>query len=81
MRLGASDPFQPTIGEILGGELRRESLGSTPAQVSEADPGQLGDFRMELKRKRQSALLREMLKSGGYDDLAKMVAIRRETEE
>lgn len=48
----------------------QDEIGNSPA-------GMPGQMTLRLKHKRQSALLRQILKSGGYGDLAKMAAFHK----
>ena len=63
-------------------ELAEEERGSPEGSVLpfEEDPMPGGadpvHFELELKKKRRAAMMRQMLESSGYGDLAKMVKIK-----
>ncbi len=59
------------IEELLSQRQREENDASLPPQDESEYPV------MSLKRKKQAAILRDILKNGGYGDLAKQVSIRR----
>lgn len=59
------------IEELLSQKMREDNEASLPT-MDEADYPV-----MEMKHKKQAALLRDILKHGGYGDLAKQVSIRR----
>lgn len=63
--------YGPGLSDQLSDELRGQNLASVPTDPE--DYPVLG-----LKKKKQSSILKEILKNGGYGDLAKMVSIKRQ---
>jgi hypothetical protein len=70
------------LSKQLMSDLRAENgLGNAEADHPEPLPpaGNAGRYQFYLRRKRQSAMIKQLLKDGGYGDLAKMVSIRKES--
>jgi hypothetical protein len=59
------------LGDTLAQEIREQNMPSLPTDTEEDYPV------MTIKHKRRAAVLKDILKQGGYGDLAKMVNIRR----
>lgn len=59
-----------------------DSVGPGYADVDALDPqgeGHEGDehgFKLQMRRKRKTAILKQMLTNGGYPDLAKTVSVK-----
>jgi hypothetical protein len=64
------DLYGPGIGEVLSGIQRQENVASLPTQDESEFP------EMTMRHRKRSAILKEILKEGGYGDLAKQVSIR-----
>lgn len=74
------DIYGPGIGSRLSDELRaiNDPVNAEDADDQPAPPHGPETLTMRLKRKRQAALMKEILKTGGYGDLARQVSFRRE---
>lgn len=70
----------PSILDLVKAQQRRETEPATYSEVGDTDPGALtGDpLVMHLRRKRRAALMKQILRNGGYGDLAKMVSFSKE---
>lgn len=58
------------VEELLSSQMRDDNNPSLPTDPETDYP------TMVLKRKRQSAILKDILKQGGYGDLSRQVSIR-----
>jgi len=76
--------YGPTFTEILRAKMRRENpdVGpiSAPSEDMSVPLDEQSPLIMTLKRKRQAALLKDTLREGGYEDLAKMVRFHQERQ-
>jgi hypothetical protein len=74
-RRGANEDIKNLYGggieELLSQQVRDENEPSLPTEMESDYPV------MALKRKKQAAILKDILKQGGYGDLARQVSIRR----
>jgi hypothetical protein len=63
--------------ELLGAEQRPgEDLDAVPLDPERQSLDDPMGFELRMKKKRRAALLQQMLRNQGYDDLADMSAIR-----
>jgi hypothetical protein len=62
--------YGPGIGDVLQNIQRQDNLASLPTQDESEYP------EMTLRHRKRSAILKEILKEGGFGDLAKEVSIR-----
>ena len=58
------------LGDTLAQEIREQNAPSLPTDDESSYPV------MTIKHKKRSAVLKEILKNGGYGDLARMVSIK-----
>lgn len=59
------------LEDLLREQQREDNVASLPSADESEYPV------MSIKRKKQAAILKDILRSGGYGDLAKQVSIRR----
>ncbi len=76
--------FSKSLFDLLSDRRKQDfadSVGPSYSEVEDMDPSSHEDdeahgFRLQLRRKRKSALLKRMLMDGGYGDLAKTVSVK-----
>lgn len=84
MHRAASNLYGPGIHEILKSQARQDNIASDlPMEIDDPDAVPMpehdaGRLMMHLRRKRQATILKHILSSGGYGDLAKMVSFKKE---
>lgn len=61
----------------LFGQTAPAELDAAP-EAAEYDPAEGPTFAMGLKKKRRTAMLKQMLANEGYSDLAKMISIKEQ---
>ncbi len=68
--------------DLLKDKERQNFADSSPAEYEEGEPAsaEMPDaahgFSIELKRKRRTSMLKNMLMNAGYGDLAKMINVK-----
>jgi len=78
--------YGPSIGQLLsqrglgGGGVEDIELEDPEELAARYEPGSAGYIQLQLKRKRQGAIMKQILKNGGYGDLARMVNVRKGEE-
>ncbi len=70
-----------SLMDLIGPGDRPEELNlGDDEPMPHLDPDNPKSFQLVMRRKRQAALLQAMLRSQGYDDLARMASVRQQGE-
>jgi len=70
-------PHTRGLMELMGADERPDDdMSAVPLDPERQSLDDPKGFELRMKKKRRAALLMQMLRNQGYDDLAKMAAVR-----
>ena len=79
--------YGPSLQQLLknrgfgaGGDVDNIEMDDPEGLAARTEPMSAGYNLMQIRKKRQSAIMKQILKNGGYGDLARMVNIRKGEE-
>jgi hypothetical protein len=82
-RSPAASDYGPTLGQLLSGrsighpDVENLDLDDPDELAARSDISSPVHMQLRLKKKRQAAIMKQILKNGGYGDLARMTNIRK----
>lgn len=82
-RSPAASDYGPTLGQLLSGrsighpDVENLDLDDPDELAARSDISSPAHMQLRLKKKRQAAIMKQILKNGGYGDLARMTNIRK----
>ena len=82
-RSPAAFDYGPSLGELLSGQpigdpaVENLDLDDPDELAARSDLSKPRLMQLRLKKRQQAALMKQILKNGGYGDLARMTNIRK----